>query len=121
MNEKSAVLSAVNLRVLMESLSFITTLRLAHTSLMSNLPPCSVRPAFTPLMIIPARVLTSLLGYLSPTSCMLSTQPLASPSLSFAIPLKKMNLSRLAPSGNLVSDTFTFFLTSSSRSALKAS
>ena len=121
MNEKSTLRSAVNLRVFIESLSLITSARLSHTSLMSNFPPCSFLPAFTPFTIIPASVLTSLFGYLSTTVFMSFTQPLASPLFSFAIPSKKMNLSRFAPNGNRVADICTLFFTSMNLSALKAS
>ena len=121
MNEKSVFLSAVNLRAFIESLSLITTVRLAQMSLMSNLPPCSFLPALTPLIIIPARLLTVLLGYLSTTVCISSTHPFTSPELRLAIPLKNMNLSRFAPNGNRFSEISALRFTSLRRSALKAS
>ena len=120
MNVKSVLRSAINLRAAMESLSLSTTERCSHTSPMSNFPPRSCRPAFTPLIIIPAMGLTSLCGYLLTTSCMSVRQPLLSPLLSLLSPPMNINLSRLAPNGNRFADSDVLALTSSYLPALKA-
>ena len=76
--------SATNVRAATESLSLSTTVRRSQMSLMSNFPPYNGRPAFTPLIIIPAISPTSLSGYLLIISCMSARHPSLSPLLSLA-------------------------------------
>ena len=119
-NENGVLRSATNVRAAMESLSLSTIVRRSHTSLMSNFPPYSGRPAFTPLIIIPAISPMSLSGYLLISSCMSSRHPSLSPLLSLLSPPMNMNLSRLAPSGKRDADNDVLTATSSNLSALKA-